>query len=315
MDSTPVYGSLRARSAKRLVLVVVTLLLALAAAPGVASAGPGAGISKLRVGGALGAENYLYTAGDSVFASGSVDAGSYYRFVVTDPGAVAHSTSACAAAPASQGGEQKLRRPGRRPCVDVDRVALPAPAVRNCRLRRRSGEELLPVLRRRLGDRVHRFEPHDCEARLHRRPGGVCQRPGRRQGEGERDERRGHRLVDARGSFPRPPLPARTPAAATGPIRLRAASSRPAPVRWERAATSSTARTSSLRAMRGTGSRTTRRGRAPTSAAATRASGASSSSATTRTSSRSPSSRSTRLRRTRVSREVRPGRPTPLRRP
>ena len=76
-------------------------MLALAATAGVASAGPGAGLSKLRLNGPLGAENYLYTAGDSVFATGSVDPGSYYRFVVTDPSAVAHSTSACAKAQAS----------------------------------------------------------------------------------------------------------------------------------------------------------------------------------------------------------------------
>jgi hypothetical protein len=104
MDSTLVYGSVPAppsatRSTRRLVLLVVTLLLALAAIPGVAFAGTS--ISKLRVGGSLGAENYLYTAGDSVFASGTVDSGSYYRFVVSDPSGVARSTSACAAAPAS----------------------------------------------------------------------------------------------------------------------------------------------------------------------------------------------------------------------
>ena len=101
MDSTPdcATGPGSTRSTNRLLLVVVTLLIALAAAPG--SAFAGMTISKLRTGGALGAEDYLYTAGDSVFASGSVDSGSYYRFVVTDPSGVAHSTSACAAAPAS----------------------------------------------------------------------------------------------------------------------------------------------------------------------------------------------------------------------
>lgn len=65
MDSTPVCDSDPARagatgsgsihSTKRLVLVVVTLLLALAAVPSVASAG--ASLSKLRIGGALGAED------------------------------------------------------------------------------------------------------------------------------------------------------------------------------------------------------------------------------------------------------------------
>jgi len=94
---SPRHGS--SRATRRLVLAVLTLLLAVAAAPGVASAAMG--VSKLRAGGPLGTENYLYTAGDSVFATGSVDAGSYYRFVVSDPSAVAHSTSTCAAAPAN----------------------------------------------------------------------------------------------------------------------------------------------------------------------------------------------------------------------
>jgi hypothetical protein len=58
-------------------------------------------ISKLRTGGALGVEDYLYTAGDTVYASGTVDVGTYYRFIVSDPSGTAHSTSACTAAPST----------------------------------------------------------------------------------------------------------------------------------------------------------------------------------------------------------------------
>jgi hypothetical protein len=41
-------------------------------------------LDRLRIGGAAGAENYVFTAGDTVYPQGGVDPGSYYRFVVTD---------------------------------------------------------------------------------------------------------------------------------------------------------------------------------------------------------------------------------------
>jgi hypothetical protein len=81
---------------KRLVLVLATLVAAFAAGPNVASAAT-TNLSKLRVGSSLGAEDYLYTAGNAVYASGTAEAGSYYRFVVSDPSGAARSTSACAA--------------------------------------------------------------------------------------------------------------------------------------------------------------------------------------------------------------------------
>src|SRR5262249_24638818 len=84
--------------AKRLVLVLTTVLVACAVAPGIASAAPW-GLSKLRVGGSLGAEDYLYTAGNTVYATGKANAGSHYRFVVSDPSGAVRSTSDCAVVP------------------------------------------------------------------------------------------------------------------------------------------------------------------------------------------------------------------------
>ena len=77
---------------KRLVLVLTTVLFLCAAGPGIASGQTT--LSKLRLG-SLGAENYLYTAGNSVQATGTVDGGSYYRFVVSDPDGTVRGTSAC----------------------------------------------------------------------------------------------------------------------------------------------------------------------------------------------------------------------------
>jgi hypothetical protein len=77
---------------KRLALVLTTVVVLCAAGPSIASGATT--LSKLRLG-SLGAEDYLYTAGNSVQANGTVDGGSYYRFVVSDPDGTVHGTSAC----------------------------------------------------------------------------------------------------------------------------------------------------------------------------------------------------------------------------
>ena len=53
------------------------------------------GVQKLRQGSAAGAENYLFTDGDLVFAQGTVDAGTFYRFSVLDAGGSVRSSSSC----------------------------------------------------------------------------------------------------------------------------------------------------------------------------------------------------------------------------
>src|SRR4051812_31120373 len=58
-------------------------------------------VSKLRLGSVRGAENYLFTAGDQIVAQGIVDAGTHYRFVVTDPSGAVRATSACRLSPAN----------------------------------------------------------------------------------------------------------------------------------------------------------------------------------------------------------------------
>ena len=91
------------RSAKRPALMTgLALLLLLVLGQGTALAG--FSVSKLRLGGSAGLENYLYTAGDTVWAEGTVDAGKYYRFVVTDPAGTERASSACA--PTAAGGKR-----------------------------------------------------------------------------------------------------------------------------------------------------------------------------------------------------------------
>ena len=78
---------------------VVTVLALLALGSGVAQAATS--MSKLRVGSATGAENYLFAAGDHVVGKGSVTVGKHYRFVVSDPSGTVRATSACRPSPAS----------------------------------------------------------------------------------------------------------------------------------------------------------------------------------------------------------------------
>src|SRR5215211_4492 len=87
------------KSTRRLVLILCALAVASAALPGVASAAFNLG--KLRLGSTLGPENYIYTAGDTIHATGSVEAKQFYRFVVSNPSGAAVATSACAPSPAS----------------------------------------------------------------------------------------------------------------------------------------------------------------------------------------------------------------------
>src|SRR5215208_7322100 len=80
---------------KRLLLTFAVAAIALACLPSVAHAA-NFGVQKLRQGGSTGTENYVYTDGGVVFAQGTVDAGSYYRFTVLDGSGNARSSSNCA---------------------------------------------------------------------------------------------------------------------------------------------------------------------------------------------------------------------------
>ncbi len=61
-----------------------------------ASANPGVfSLDRLRLGGAAGAENYVYTAGDLIYPDGGVDAGTYYRAVVTDASGATRNSPVC----------------------------------------------------------------------------------------------------------------------------------------------------------------------------------------------------------------------------
>ena len=68
--------------------LVLTLLVALVAivVTSQAPATPGVfSLDRLRLGSVAGPENYLYTAGNSIYPDGGIDAGAfYYRVVVTD---------------------------------------------------------------------------------------------------------------------------------------------------------------------------------------------------------------------------------------
>src|SRR5919202_1004171 len=82
----------------------VALAIAFALGLGHATASAQPTVSRLRTGGASGAEGYLFTAGDTGYARGAADAGKYYRFVVTDPGGATRATSACRPSPKGNGG-------------------------------------------------------------------------------------------------------------------------------------------------------------------------------------------------------------------
>ena len=69
------------------------MLLAVSAAPAEAAFS----LAKLRVGSASGSENYVFTAGNTVHAEGSVDSSRSFRFVITDPSGAVQSISACRA--------------------------------------------------------------------------------------------------------------------------------------------------------------------------------------------------------------------------
>src|SRR3954452_5693951 len=77
-------------------LVAASMLLALGS--GVAQAAT-MKLSKLRLGSATGAENYLFAAGDQVAPRGPVAASRHYQCVVTDPSGTARATSVCRPSP------------------------------------------------------------------------------------------------------------------------------------------------------------------------------------------------------------------------
>jgi hypothetical protein len=60
-----------------------------------AKAAPPFSLKKLHLGTSAGPEDYLFTRGNTVTATGRVDASTYYRFLVTDPSATTRSTSLC----------------------------------------------------------------------------------------------------------------------------------------------------------------------------------------------------------------------------
>jgi hypothetical protein len=72
-----------------IVVVVAFQAVSTRAAPGVFS------LDRLRLGGAGGAENYLYTAGNVIFPEGGADTGSYFKFVVTDQAGVTRNSPVC----------------------------------------------------------------------------------------------------------------------------------------------------------------------------------------------------------------------------
>jgi hypothetical protein len=90
MSRSPVTCIARLR---RSFVVFLALLVAAAVAPATASAK--FGLSKLRLGSSSGAENYIYTDGNAVFAQASVDRSSYYRFTVLDSGGSVRSSTGC----------------------------------------------------------------------------------------------------------------------------------------------------------------------------------------------------------------------------
>src|SRR6476620_10212495 len=89
---------------KRSFVAVFTVVLALFAVG--ASAATAATIGPLRSGSSSGAENYLYTAGNQVFAPapGSLSASDAYRYEVIAPdGSVKHTLSSCFSGNAAAG--------------------------------------------------------------------------------------------------------------------------------------------------------------------------------------------------------------------
>ncbi len=91
---------IRAGRASRLGLaLLLSLALGMVAAP--AALGQ-FGVKKLRLGSASGAEDYLYTAGNTVVEQGTVDRARYYRFNVYDASGSVRWTSSCRPSPANR---------------------------------------------------------------------------------------------------------------------------------------------------------------------------------------------------------------------
>jgi parallel beta-helix repeat protein len=88
---------------RKATLLAIGALASLAAAVAVLVSAPiaaaGFGLSQLRVGGAAGPEDYIYTTGDVIYPIAGVDDGSYYTFAVTDPtGTLRNPGFACTSA-------------------------------------------------------------------------------------------------------------------------------------------------------------------------------------------------------------------------
>src|SRR5215213_2943728 len=95
--NVPLFGGIRRASGAGLALVAL-LLLGLAV-PSVA--GAAVNMTTLNLNAKTGAENYVFTAGNTIVAQGKVDAadsthlGRSYRFVFTDPAGATKGTTAC----------------------------------------------------------------------------------------------------------------------------------------------------------------------------------------------------------------------------
>ncbi|MEA2428585.1 MAG: hypothetical protein QOF37_2213, partial [Thermoleophilaceae bacterium] len=79
-----------------LLLGALVVVLAFGASP--ASAAPA--LSQLQVGSSAGAEDYMYTAGDGIYGSGTASANRGYRFKVLDSSGTVRGTSSCGIVPA-----------------------------------------------------------------------------------------------------------------------------------------------------------------------------------------------------------------------
>jgi hypothetical protein len=104
----------RVRARRGPVAVVAMGLVLVAAVVGSSapsSAATGAfSLDRLRVGGSAGPENYVFAAGDVVYPEGGVDAGSYYKVVVTDASsAVRNPLSPCGSAAAFTSADNTYR--------------------------------------------------------------------------------------------------------------------------------------------------------------------------------------------------------------
>jgi hypothetical protein len=118
-------------------------------------------LNNLRMGSAAGAENYVFAAGDVVYASGSVSNSRNYRFsVIRSDGTTSSGacTPRCRARRAATRRSRTRTRRRDRPRVDRDAVHAPTPGVREQR------------------HHLHRHEPEHCRPPVHGRPRDLVRR-------------------------------------------------------------------------------------------------------------------------------------------